>query len=634
MTAAVNDRDSQLGAEFLDLVTQTGDEWALENLAGCESRLFRMVAQLSRLNQLSQMKPVEPNEFVEKPVATVTPPPSMLHYPTFSSPIYSREGFVPFPSDMPFNAYQVSDPRTEFWQEWRAMRQRLESWRMDPASTTAPRPTTPSHTPTSSAHFLSSSGFTSATPPATSTLAHVPQANLPDVSNISESFRYAGLLYLERLANPNIPSTHARIQNLVYGALHYITAVQSDGQNAFSKRIGRSFVRDVVIYRRIQVRGSKRITASLGRLEPSEETRKLVAQRLIELCEANGGDHEQDVPWELKEDSKLSRGQIEAFKSDLMKDLDRFAPAFIEGKVAPSASVEESASLTKLRLSLSPSQSSVPSLERVCSTSILKNLRAAIEGKRDLALFSCGGNITIVRRSTLTAPPDASRPRESPPVDIYWRSTVGAVTSAVTLPLEGGPLEPLVYSGPAGVFKNYVDSSRSPSQFGSLVVCLPSEHKGGNLVVRHNRKDINFEWAHSSVTHVQWAAFYSDCEHEIKQVTEGHRVTLTYNLYVTEPVGSSLPPRPLIDPSSSTLYAEIKTIVSQPAFFPRVSSSDQQTLNECWPCDSIPGITWVMPPKFAKLALGHMAYGDVTRYSSAAILVILPSWGDRNMEVE
>ncbi|EAS28552.3 uncharacterized protein CIMG_09756 [Coccidioides immitis RS] len=228
MTAAVNDRDSQLGAEFLDLVTQTGDEWALENLAGCESRLFRMVAQLSRLNQLSQMKPVEPNEFVEKPVATVTPPPSMLHYPTFSSPIYSREGFVPFPSDMPFNAYQVSDPRTEFWQEWRAMRQRLESWRMDPASTTAPRPTTPSHTPTSSAHFLSSSGFTSATPPATSTLAHVPQANLPDVSNISESFRYAGLLYLERLANPNIPSTHARIQNLVYGALHYITAVQSD----------------------------------------------------------------------------------------------------------------------------------------------------------------------------------------------------------------------------------------------------------------------------------------------------------------------------------------------------------------------------------------------------------------------
>ncbi|KMU89712.1 hypothetical protein CIHG_07519 [Coccidioides immitis H538.4] len=300
------------------------------------------------------------------------------------------------------------------------------------------------------------------------------------------------------------------------------------------------------------------------------------------LCEANGGDHEQDVPWELKEDSKLSRGQIEAFKSDLMKDLDRFAPAFIEGKVAPSASVEErfkclqlklkirwsawrASDLTKLRLSLSPSQSSVPSLERVCSTSILKNLRAAIEGKRDLALFSCGGNITIVRRSTLTAPPDASRPRESPPVDIYWRSTVGAVTSAVTLPLEGGPLEPLirrkldsdcfatsfhpanfgildaieqillpgvispkdnerefrrvraelcklnVYSGPAGVFKNYVDSSRSPSQFGSLVVCLPSEHKGGNLVVRHNRKDINFEWAHSSVTHVQWAAFYSDC---------------------------------------------------------------------------------------------------------------------------
>jgi hypothetical protein len=30
---------------------------------------------------------------------------------------------------------------------------------------------------------------------------------------------------------------------------------------------------------------------------------------------------------------------------------------------------------------------------------------------------------------------------------------------------------------------------------------------------------------------IQWAAFYSDCEHEVHKVTKGHRVTLTYNLY-------------------------------------------------------------------------------------------------------
>lgn len=30
---------------------------------------------------------------------------------------------------------------------------------------------------------------------------------------------------------------------------------------------------------------------------------------------------------------------------------------------------------------------------------------------------------------------------------------------------------------------------------------------------------------------LQWAAFYNDCEHEVHEVTNGYRVTLTYNLY-------------------------------------------------------------------------------------------------------
>jgi len=30
---------------------------------------------------------------------------------------------------------------------------------------------------------------------------------------------------------------------------------------------------------------------------------------------------------------------------------------------------------------------------------------------------------------------------------------------------------------------------------------------------------------------VSWAAFYSDVEHEVLEVANGHRITLTYNLY-------------------------------------------------------------------------------------------------------
>ncbi|KAL1959552.1 hypothetical protein VTO42DRAFT_1587 [Malbranchea cinnamomea] len=61
--------------------------------------------------------------------------------------------------------------------------------------------------------------------------------------------------------------------------------------------------------------------------------------------------------------------------------------------------------------------------------------------------------------------------------------------------------------------------------------------------------------------------FYSDCEHEITTVTKGHRITLTYNLYIIEPVGAGLLPSPLTDPSNSPLHRQIKMVLEQPGFF-------------------------------------------------------------------
>ncbi|KAF4439201.1 hypothetical protein FACUT_4278 [Fusarium acutatum] len=90
-----------------------------------------------------------------------------------------------------------------------------------------------------------------------------------------------------------------------------------------------------------------------------------------------------------------------------------------------------------------------------------------------------------------------------------------------------------VYSGPSGKFKPHVDTPRSDHQMGSLVVSLPVEHKGGQLAVRHGGREIVFDWAQKSADTIQWAAFFSDCEHEVLQVTQGHRVTLTYNLFWT-----------------------------------------------------------------------------------------------------
>jgi hypothetical protein len=89
-----------------------------------------------------------------------------------------------------------------------------------------------------------------------------------------------------------------------------------------------------------------------------------------------------------------------------------------------------------------------------------------------------------------------------------------------------------VYSAPSGKFRSQVDTPRSSFRFGSLVVSFTSSHEGGDLVVRHNDTSFNYIWGASR--DIEWAAFYADCEHEVLEVTKGHRVTLTYTLsYIT-----------------------------------------------------------------------------------------------------
>lgn len=81
---------------------------------------------------------------------------------------------------------------------------------------------------------------------------------------------------------------------------------------------------------------------------------------------------------------------------------------------------------------------------------------------------------------------------------------------------------------------------------------------------------MNFDWGSSGQvdTSVQWAAFYSDCEHEVLEVTEGNRVTLTYNLFHTsrvdelENIGSTM------NVKSLPLYAKIREALSDTTFMP------------------------------------------------------------------
>jgi hypothetical protein len=103
------------------------------------------------------------------------------------------------------------------------------------------------------------------------------------------------------------------------------------------------------------------------------------------------------------------------------------------------------------------------------------------------------------------------------------------------------------------------------------------EHKGGALVVRHATFSKTFQWGAdapnaSPVPQLQWAAFYSDCEHEVKEVTEGHRVTLTYNLYHTPGAGELAGTKTAMNVETLPLFQYAKGALKTPTFMPNGES--------------------------------------------------------------
>ncbi|KAE8350681.1 fungal-specific transcription factor domain-containing protein [Aspergillus coremiiformis] len=222
MTATTNDRETQLRGACLDIAAVSDGEWGLENLAGCDPSLFKFIAQLGRLNLLSQDRKVKAPALPDVFVPSSTPPPSLTYcYPPgslMSDTPEARDSYsLPPPCPPQSNGHSKRPLSPTFWAEWYSLRQKLESWRLPH------RPNPPFAGPASTA----TNAYIS---PPSSPSPHVviaPQ-NLEDVFHISESFRHSAILYTERLADPDLPSTHPRIQILVHRAMQHISSVKSD----------------------------------------------------------------------------------------------------------------------------------------------------------------------------------------------------------------------------------------------------------------------------------------------------------------------------------------------------------------------------------------------------------------------
>ena len=87
------------------------------------------------------------------------------------------------------------------------------------------------------------------------------------------------------------------------------------------------------------------------------------------------------------------------------------------------------------------------------------------------------------------------------------------------------------------------DTEKVDGMFGTLVIQLPSDYSGGELIVKHRGEEKVFSFSGlQGSTNFHFAAFYADCQHEIKKVTAGYRLCLVYNLLYKESKSFLVPP--------------------------------------------------------------------------------------------
>jgi hypothetical protein len=87
----------------------------------------------------------------------------------------------------------------------------------------------------------------------------------------------------------------------------------------------------------------------------------------------------------------------------------------------------------------------------------------------------------------------------------------------------------LVYD-PGGFFLPHRDSEKAPGMFGTLLIQLPSPHSGGELRIRHGSREARIDLSATDSAELGFAAFYADCEHEVRPVNVGYRLCLVFNL--------------------------------------------------------------------------------------------------------
>lgn len=119
----------------------------------------------------------------------------------------------------------------------------------------------------------------------------------------------------------------------------------------------------------------------------------------------------------------------------------------------------------------------------------------------------------------------------------HWKKSFDAALSQLKMSLGlseqsrlKAELHNLVIYEPGQFFKPHQDSEKCDDMVATLVVLLPSFYRGGTLIVDHQGEKKRFTSRNTPEDKLTFIAFYADCHHEVRPVTDGYRVALTYNL--------------------------------------------------------------------------------------------------------
>jgi hypothetical protein len=105
--------------------------------------------------------------------------------------------------------------------------------------------------------------------------------------------------------------------------------------------------------------------------------------------------------------------------------------------------------------------------------------------------------------------------------------------------LEAHLYDLLLYE-PGSFFLPHRDGEKLDRMVATLVVVLPSSFQGGELIVRHEGEEQTIDFSGAGPFHIHWAAFYADCEHEVRPLRKGYRLCLVYNLTLAKATKKSL----------------------------------------------------------------------------------------------